>query len=746
MSQFKIWKVVQERKAKKDEDRMHENEVRNELEEAVGRNVEEGSERDRARWEAKYGNTGRTMVHVDSGVGSSIESLHKRSASVGDREVHDIELVDMPDNDPERTSEQARRPMVTVRIASEDESPEFPMQSEEHLLNEAAISQSVSMISSPMESHRTSIDDHPDGTFVRDRSQSSVTAAGPTIVPLPFSIPGQDDEKDAASDRRSIISKGTAGLSVLERHGVPLTRFSFGKIQRHDHKTLSPDEDDARSSVDATADEDADADPLSASRLSALLSPYELDADKDGLLSPFDYGRDRSCNPGRHIAEIPVEEEDDEAIVRPETVINESVPRNIRRTSRQQQQRRSTASSHRRSLGSIRSIQDDHSEEHIDKAPVTGSLTDHLPEKLSKVAMTYRTNEWAKHIAEADKPEMGSYSGRNSPGMQIEQSFADETAKPVDMEALRPAEAPQAYRVLHTSKNNPYRHNRAQSNAAATPIYASTQNGPFLWMHRQGSNGTLRGQPRLATQRLRNVSAPFPSQPFVESPVENPHTLYGHHRNASMPVDLTFTNNLLDERYTRLQHKPTSTSFNALYSPSNFNVIGPSESASCRSVRLDEPDSDNMSLSERKQLLEEDNMTLAERRSLIHEQVQQRQGTWPLPGQKSMTTNQNIIYDSHQPRRTNTIDSAKQSNMLAQWRQSLEQDAASRQPLLVDEHARNAMVNERRQVELQNQLQYVERERRQNSIDVAMRSGQFHDAHRDALRRMQAKANKRAPQ
>ena len=188
MSQFKIWNVIKERRAKKDGERVREDEVHNQLEEAVGRNIEESNKRDMAQWEATYGGKDPRKMHADSGVGSLIESLHKRSASMRDGEMHDLEMGDLGGVAPKRSSEPERRPMVTVRIASDDESQEPPTQSEENLLNKTAISQSVSPRSSPWESHRTSMD-HQDATSARDWSQTLLVAAGPTVVPLPFSVP-----------------------------------------------------------------------------------------------------------------------------------------------------------------------------------------------------------------------------------------------------------------------------------------------------------------------------------------------------------------------------------------------------------------------------------------------------------------------------------------------------------------------------------------------------------------------------
>ncbi|KAK5112687.1 hypothetical protein LTR85_011198 [Meristemomyces frigidus] len=743
MSQFKIWKVVKERRLKKEDDRMRDDEDRNQLESAVGREIEANNERDRAQWEAVYGDKDRMQVHVDSGVGSSIDSLPKPSASVRERSMDVVEMAEMPGVSSRRESKQHQRPTVTIRVASEDEPRALPTQSEEHLLDRADISRSASHRTSPMDSRRTSLD-QLEATSVKDWSQPPSVAGPPTVVPLPFSIPHYTEEDDAASEHDSIVSKGTAGYSVNERRGIPLKRLSV-KTDREDGRMMVPDiEDDGASSVAATADEDEDAAP----RLSAAPSPYQLDFEKDGLLPPSDDERYRSVSPRRSVVELPLEEDDDEAMVRPETAKEESQS-DLDRTTSKKQARRSTVSSHRRSIAGRRSDRDADSDDDGENVSMVGSLKDHLPQRMSKVAMTYRTNEWAKHIAEADEPDTGAVSGSNSPGIQIDRAFAEEAARPVDTEALKPTQAPKVARnASQTSNKNPYRQgakatpnalSRSSSSGTATPVYAFQRSGSATPVDRRTSSATLTGQPRLATQGLRNISAPLASQPLVETPLEDVLAASGPYRNVSMPMDMAGANNLMDERNQRLKQKPTAMSFNALTATPNFNVIAPSDSASSRNVRLDEPESDNISLAERKQLLNE-GMTLAERKAFMQRQQMPsaRQGTWPVPGR-----NQQTIYDSHQPKRTNTVDSVKQSTMLTQWRQSLQQDAAAKQPLLAEENARLAMINQRRQSELQHQLKDVERANRQSAMDIAARSGQLHDVHRDALSRMQAKANKR---
>ena len=160
--------------------------------------------------------------------------------------------------------------------------------------------------------------------------------------------------------------------------------------------------------------------------------------------------------------------------------------------------------------------------------PMDGSFTDHLPQNMSKAAMTYRTNEWAKHIADADVPELGALPGSTTSDAQAD-AFAEETARLVDTEDLQQG-MPGARRM--DASRNPYRQLHSQYN-----------------------------QPRITTQGLRNVSAPMTTQGMVESPIEASPT---HSRNSSSPYNMPSSNNLLDQRTQRLRQKPASTSFHTV--------------------------------------------------------------------------------------------------------------------------------------------------------------------------------------
>ena len=62
----------------------------------------------------------------------------------------------------------------------------------------------------------------------------------------------------------------------------------------------------------------------------------------------------------------------------------------------------------------------------------------------------------------------------------------------------------------------------------------------------------------------------------------------------------------------------------------------------------------------------------------------------------------------------------------------------------IAEQQRVALMNERRQKEIDKQQRELIQQQRASHIDSMMRSGHMLDAHREAMRKMQANANKHA--
>ncbi|KAF2765971.1 hypothetical protein EJ03DRAFT_194232 [Teratosphaeria nubilosa] len=766
MSQMKIWKIIKQRRAKREAERLKDEERRDQQEQAVGQTIEANNGRDRAKWEAIYGSKEFREVHVDSGVGSII-SDPKRSTSVNERALSFVEMSSLAGTASKRGSKRASEPHVSLRAASDDGTAQnnaYP-QSQQNLLSYdqsgAPSIVSAQERSEPEYSSPASMADVNDTTSIKDwsghRSRSPVEPE-PKITPLPFSIPSEEPEQDDG-DCQSV---GTAGLSVMERRGMPLKASTLTQKQDEDKSAgLPPIRSSRASSVAAIADEDVAMDALSQHRLPQAPPSYTPELSQENLrpFSVIDEDSSSSENPRRSFIEAPIEEEDLEIIVRPPTGIEEAPPKIARAVSKPR--RRELASrSHARPADAESSIGDSVNVRDV------GNLEEHLPEPMSKVAKIYRTNEWAKHAADAVEPEPVSEPESSSPGVQVDPIFQEEAAKAAE-EAQKPAAdvSTPPSRNASASSNNPYRRSTQSSpapalsgsaSATATPVYAFKRSRSQTSLQKQDSRSV--GPPKLARINSRNFSAPLSSQRLAETAIEE-EPAQDVTRDASSALNLAPQSNLMDQRNDILRRRPTTVSFNSLAASDVIAAEQPATSpAQARDIQ-DTPD-DEMTLAQRKVVIQQRRASQQAQQQMrntiqaLPSPQQSRQRTVPagptrmssVMSMSSVTPHSNIVFDSHQPKRQNTVDSVRQSNMLTQWRASLQQGSQANQLSAADELARQQMIEGRRQAEYLEQKQQAEKARRESAADMAMRRGFFHEAHRDAMRKMQAKANRKAEQ
>ncbi|RMX93822.1 hypothetical protein D0867_14076 [Hortaea werneckii] len=701
LSQLKIWKIVRERKAKKVAEKTREDENRNELEEAVGREIETNNERDRARWEAVYGDKDQTQVHVDSAMGSSIgESVPKHSTNVREREVEVAEVPEVPETVSNRTSKQKGKPLVTVEPASEDGMSErSSTPSKSHLPEETR--------TTPPGSQRSTmqLDVQDSGTQYSHRASSTSDCSqdqgidpGPGVTPLPFSIPGQESEAVRPSSEKVSEASERASYSSEQTTGVPLTHRALQTVAEVGSRVSAIDDDNA-SSVAATADDDTDAGMPSPKRLSITTSSKPTRA---GSNSTESTGVGKAVEPEfrhsirRSFIEVPVEEDDEEAVVRPAAVLDDPQPVD----------KSMVEPEVRTSLPADRQTPEEQTSFDTSQATGLASLSDHLPPELSKVAMTYRTNEWAKHITEADTPDADAPSRSSSPGIQVDY---EEPTK-VNVDALRP----EPEKPVHSSSQRPtptlYRQSSQTTSTSETPVNA-TRSISATQLSRQSSSLSAKSLSPNMTQGFRNSSTALSALPLHEAPGQDVQASAGS-RSFSTPMKMGNVNNLMDVRNERMVRKPTSMSFNRVSSTPDIKVNDPSEIGTGRTFR---PEVQAKTKTSPGASGPEEEMTLAERKAMMQQQQQ--------------------LVPRRDPSRASSIQEDSQT---------CSHSGGNRSSKMPPRETRSK-ANERRQTQIQNQAQEARREKRQSAMDLAMRSGQLNDAHRDRLRKMQAQANKRTP-
>jgi hypothetical protein len=102
-------------------------------------------------------------------------------------------------------------------------------------------------------------------------------------------------------------------------------------------------------------------------------------------------------------------------------------------------------------------------------------------------------------------------------------------------------------------------------------------------------------------------------------------------------------------------------------------------------------------------------------------------------------------FDSHQPlRESSGVSREKREDLLNGWRESLRQErkpqASVAQASIGEEARRARMISEKRQREFMDEQEKLAKATRDNNLDHMMRNGNMIDAHKQALRNMQAAA------
>ncbi|KAK0389290.1 hypothetical protein NLU13_2865 [Sarocladium strictum] len=787
ISQIKLWRIVREQKQKRAAERAAEQQDLEQQEADLGRRVEDINARERREWERVHGDGGE----AGSSLGSDAISEKKLRNSVAAQSSRDnapgqvIEMSDMSEPDQSRgpaplMEEQDKEGKVTIRVAEDDTLP--APSGDEEVLDEKAESRRVSMAN------------------MRVSSVPSITEA-PEVVPLPFNVP-QEDDAQSRGDRSSVATfadeEGTQALAAPHRQSLA-KRFSqsSGKLLRSfsqrsglsgggmhgPHGGSSEDlvaprnvrrRDDDDVSVAATLDDSVSGDERRLSHTSDVQrksieitaelsdpSPKAEDASQCAGLTPELKQDALSGAQSPTLPNAPVLENEASRVDAAGTEAGESLP----------------APSEKAPKSATSAV----------STPV--SLTkDRLPRSLSKIALSYRTNEWAKHLSHAETPEPEHLDvAAPSRAVKSKKERITEEPKPVNVEELQQTAAdgisPAAPLARATSKASTTapatkRVSRQSSSGgleaaedAGLQRKDSTLSNP-KGLLRSASNNTLRKSSNFqpiaeeAAAPIRSPVIPEEAPPAdIPTARSSPSNRSEPFRGAPVPGIVSYDSpqTLIGQREMFLRSRSQG---NLLASPSDLNLNmsassatrTPSESGSLYNYPMYAAalDADDLPLSQRREFMRQSSMM-----SL----------TGPSPSTHRMSVGSDSApnFDSHQPKRGSAIPSqADREARLASFRSSVAQDLrsgtallapsgretpfASTHSLLAGAGGREAEVQ--RNIEMQRTIMMGQREaeghqremaRRQKELadrafDERMRSGDLLEAHREAMRKMQRAA------
>ena len=780
MSQMKVWKLVKVRREQRAADQRRKDEERDQLEEDLGRRVEESNQRDRAMWDSVYGNKGKGKVsQVDSGIGTDEPSTRKGSVSAVDiRESTEggMELQNLA------ASNGSQKGRITVHVAQDDFIVQLPFSSAQNSLKSA--------INSPREA---SIDESQAAAYGNTASETSSIKTStiahkkdprtlidpnltlkPKYVPLPFTVPAESSQPD--DDMTSVASLAALDQSPdftsKKLSGSFLMRKLSGRPKRNSAVANSSEEvlvvphadDDRASSVVATLDgvsilDNSSREALSSRDPSPVISepkPGKAAVDAEQLLLKPEAPKKIRGVAGSAASQLSYADSDP-ALGYIEGLTDVKIP---------------DAENTMKSMpaGSVKS---NSTPEFTEQQPIEASLADKLPEGASKVVMAYRTNEWAKHLENAEIPEVEDIRVNKMPSPIP--TAVNELSAPVNVQALQqtPLTAEPAPIRTSTNKyvddrtllpssdrsspairtNNPY---FAKQQSPRESHSASSVNVATPKMDRKSSQTSLgssnspedlssrsplpksRVTPSLMapTRGFRNSSSPMLGNPLAESPIEEG-------VESSFPTRFTPSPmHLMSQRDTILQNKPSSTS-----------LLGRNTSACDK--RVFSANSSNNILPTTggfSTIHEGDDIPLSRRKSLLQQQQ--------LPAQQQRTTsgNSNAYYTpattpqnlTRNPSRISLgqvcpSEPPKLDNAVSAWRASLALDPSNTTTIAQNteiEQRRMELLAEKRRTRDSQLKEEMAMDQRRNVVDQQMRRGSMMDAHREAMRKMQGEVNK----
>ncbi|KAM0483182.1 hypothetical protein ACHAPX_002631 [Trichoderma viride] len=415
---------------------------------------------------------------------------------------------------------------------------------------------------------------------------------------------------------------------------------------------------------------------------------------------------------------------------------------------------------------------------HSSATSVPANLTkDRLPTSMSRAALSYRTNEWAKHLGHADTPEPDAiHIEPYGPEVDME-----EVPRYVDVEDLQMNIADRtSYVPPQHSESGSTQASSMQPSAKAVKKQARISEivvSPAMPADAVSPSGSPKSPPMDMTAlqptpvALRRTSSGF--DPIVEeqdgvqdselSPEDMSHE-DGTQLNPApfrpiVPRVVSFSNphTLLGQRESVLRSRSQG---NLVAHLADYNVDTQGSAADADSLhnypinhRMASPDPDDLPLSQRREIIRQSSRTNLPSPNYL-----------PLSNYRlnrsssGIEVSGNTLFNSHQPKRISSVSTIAQETRLANFRHSLARDLQTMTPgvppnfgretpfaptstLIDDMDTQRIVMMEKREAEIQRkEMQRREKEWNDRMFDARMRSGDLLDAHREVIRKMQSSA------
>ncbi|KAK1250062.1 hypothetical protein MKX08_010065 [Trichoderma sp. CBMAI-0020] len=658
--------------------------------------------------------------------------------------------------------------------------------------------------------------------------QRNMTPA-PEVVPLPFKTPTEDDLK-SIGDRSSVatfaddepFASATPIRNSLVKRVSQSSATLLRSLSQQRKKTISPERqlengestedlvepaesvpDDSRSSLAATVDYESlsdyqnehdsivDDDARKSIEITAELgeaeatqSPEEVepetaaadDAEKSAGIEPQAMSKEIPGGEALEMESEPNEKHDGDELDKEDSATKAENAAGEEETSVAHEQEH-TATAGSTTEGKLpESTEKTKSDSSATSVPA--NLTkDRLPASMSRAALSYRTNEWAKHLGHADTPEPDAIHIEPY-GSEVD---TEEVPRYVDLEDLQMNIADRtSYVPPQQSDSGSTQVSSIQPNAKAAKKQARISEivvSPAMSADAMSPNGSPRSPPmdmaglQPAPVALRRTSAGF--APIVEeqdgaqasglSPEDNSQQDATQLNPAPfrpiVPRVVSFSNphTLLGQRESVLRSRSQG---NLVAHLADYNVDTQGSVADADSLhsypvnhRMASPDPDDLPLSQRREIIRQSSRTNLPAPNYL-----------PLSNYRlnrsssGIEVSGNTQFNSHQPKRISSVSVIAQESRLANFRHSIARDLTSMTPgvpsnfgretpfapsstLIDDMDTQRIVMMEKREAEIQRkEMQRREKEWNDRIFDARMRSGDLLDAHREVIRKMQSSA------
>lgn len=776
ISQLRLWKVIQTRRANKAEKQAEFDRQREEEETAVGQQIEAENARERRDWEKMYGvvseepvrsSEHRSTTAPQSIAGDETEAHRQEGVSKSYSSSETIELSDMGpkehvDKGPRSapglmTSDKHMSTQVTVRV-SRDVAPTSPSLRQSHSPDEVEVKKSR---------YSSQSECGPHGGLSQ---QDQVSALTPEIVPLPFSIPLQEELQDGT---RSVIDDDD--------------RSSFA--------TFADDDDDERSMMGSKR----------ASRASFGTIGNRLSIGSNHLLRKLSTQSVLSRTSHRPLSGSQLLA--DEVTTKSPRLNRQSVVDTLKLDLPDDADVSSLKTpSQLAALPSPTSpsTEQPHTKTEANAGPV--ALTaDRLPNNNSRVVLSYRTNEWAKHLSQAETPRLERLSLNQYSEPAQDGEAPAEVVAPVNVDILQRTDGG----IPLTSASQATRQLSDLQPGGLTAMTSASSGAPNAYRrvsHRISTAGNPLPIAEESSVSKQSVPAMEDDTPETD---EQQTQLPGY---VSIPGVISYDSpqTLLGQREMFLRNK--STPVLAPYGLVQQQEARPARASHLSSQYVEHDQYQHSSAGELRSPADLDDLTLAQRKQLIrqssiasHTSKINRSPSVAGAGYSTPNLGNNMSpythhqyasaeaaqFDSHQPQRISSVPTAAQREQaLANFRQTVATDIRSSSAMVnlpqsrtappsayrapgqgvnlinyvqnptapssgattpsgmafqIDptstlERSRSMLIAQKEQEARKREMEAHQKQQNDQAFEEMMRRGDLLDVHRDALRRLQGTA------